>query len=73
MRQCKCIEKLNRELEKDERKATLSLTIRMDGMVFPYMSATYHKGKQIKERHITIVPVFCPFCGKRYEPAPSER
>jgi len=64
---CKCIENLNKELAKDERASQLELTIRMDGMTFPYMSATYKKGKQIKERHITIIPTFCPFCGKRYE------
>lgn len=64
---CKCIGKLNKEMAKDERKATLALTLTMDGNVYPYMSATYKTGKQVKERHITVVPTFCPFCGKRYE------
>jgi hypothetical protein len=66
---CKCIDKLNRELEKDERNARLELTLTMDGKAYPYMSATYRKGKQIKEHHLTIVPSFCPFCGKKYEKA----
>jgi hypothetical protein len=64
---CKCIENLNKELEKDERKARLELTLTMDGKVYPYMSATFKKGKQIKEHHIIVVPSFCPFCGKEYE------
>ena len=64
---CKCIDKLNKELESDERKARLELTLCMDGSVYPYLSATYKKGKQIKERHITIIPTFCPFCGKAYK------
>lgn len=64
---CKCIDKLNKELAKDKRQATLELTLTMDGKAYPYMSAAYKKGKQIKDRHITVVPAFCPFCGKRYE------
>ena len=64
---CKCIDKLNKELERDERKARLELTLCMDGSAYPYMSAVYKKGNQIKERHITIIPTFYPFCGKAYK------
>ena len=64
---CMCIDKLNEKLEEDERRAKLEVTFTMDGQMYPYMSAIYRKGTQIKERHIAIIPTFCPFCGKRYE------
>ena len=61
---CSCIVELNKELAKDPRGAVLEMAFNMDGTAYPYMSAMYLKGRS--KKFITILPTYCPFCGKPY-------
>jgi hypothetical protein len=62
---CDCITKLNKELLKDKRMPVLEMSFGMDGTAYPYMEAMYLKGRS--KKFITILPTFCPFCGKEYK------
>ena len=64
---CDCIENINKTLtehKKKEVKLAIILTLRGS---YPYLYAECGKKK------IIVEPLYCPFCGKKYEGVENER
>ena len=74
---CTCIEELNEQMRSDtgDPEASLELSIGLNGNCYPYMSVVYRrKGKGgdygVREYHKTVIPTYCPFCGRKYKVTP---
>ena len=66
---CDCIEKYNQALK--ERGLMLDLVLivgkdKLDAKINIH-TVLIDKSKSRKIKPITLLPVFCPFCGKEYE------
>lgn len=62
---CKCIGQINKELlALGKGEMRLAITIPFSGPCYPYIYAEYKKGRGSAKQ--TIIPAYCPFCGKAY-------
>ncbi len=66
---CKCVEKVNKELEKEGLKLDLVFNATLD-QVYPFlMYATneHFREKGQKKKKKILIPTYCVFCGKKYK------
>jgi len=71
---CDCISELNKQLRKatGDPDAALEATVSLRGDCYPWMSAVYRERRKDGTykrgaKHRTIIPNYCPFCGRKYE------
>lgn len=70
---CNCLSNMDAMLADRNTRLIHSVSLGVDGQLGftrPVLE-TEKVDPRKKGRHARVVPTFCPFCGTRYEPAPS--